>query len=327
MSEELPIPVGWFGLGRSADLLPGAVRPVRRFGQEWVLARSATGRPMLLDAWCPHLGAHLGHGGRVEGETVVCPFHGFRFDASGRCVATGYGKKVPRDADIGSLPVVERNGLLLAWHHPDGEAPSFEIPQLDTGGWSPVIMERLRLRTHPQETSENSVDLGHLAIVHGYWDLAVLDPVQVEGPHLTIRYRMKRRSPVAIPGFPALDVDFRVHVYGLGYSVVEVDASRFGFFARSFVLAAPEERRGVELQLATSVRLSVTRGLPVAAREALATMINPIALRALVHDVLQDKAIWENKRYEPRPRIADGDGPLGRYRQYVRQFYPASTAA
>lgn len=51
-----------------------------------------------MDAYCPHLGAHLGIGGTVEGETLRCPFHAFRFDTGGVCVATGYGTKPPPTA-------------------------------------------------------------------------------------------------------------------------------------------------------------------------------------------------------------------------------------
>ncbi|WP_459250257.1 Rieske 2Fe-2S domain-containing protein [Streptomyces youssoufiensis] len=49
-----------------------------------------------LRPYCPHLGAHPGHGGTVRGENLVCPCHHFRFDPEGACVRTGYGTAPPR---------------------------------------------------------------------------------------------------------------------------------------------------------------------------------------------------------------------------------------
>ena len=42
-----------------------------------------SGEVHVMDAFCPHLGAHLGHGGHVDGCEIVCPFHGWQFDADG----------------------------------------------------------------------------------------------------------------------------------------------------------------------------------------------------------------------------------------------------
>ena len=60
-------PRGWFVIGVSTELAPGDVRPIRYFGREMVLYRSESGAAIVHDAFCPHLGAHLGHGGKVIG--------------------------------------------------------------------------------------------------------------------------------------------------------------------------------------------------------------------------------------------------------------------
>lgn len=79
------IPNGWFAVAFSDEVKAGGVRPLRYLGRELVLFRSSTGVASVLDAHCPHLGAHLGIGGGVVGETLACPFHGWRFDAQGQC--------------------------------------------------------------------------------------------------------------------------------------------------------------------------------------------------------------------------------------------------
>src|SRR5438045_4014627 len=97
-------PRGWFAVCFSADLAPGATRAVRYFGQDLVVYRGEDGVARVLDAYCPHLGAHLGVGGKVVGDTIRCPFHAWRFDGCGDCVGIPYLRngngKVPPGAKV-----------------------------------------------------------------------------------------------------------------------------------------------------------------------------------------------------------------------------------
>src|SRR5579864_4919682 len=86
--------------------------------------------------WAPH----LGHGGRVDGESLRCPFHGWTFDETGACVAIPYSADAALDRRrAASWPLVQQAGILFAWWHPGGEAPRFELDRLDDaarGDWS-----------------------------------------------------------------------------------------------------------------------------------------------------------------------------------------------
>jgi phenylpropionate dioxygenase-like ring-hydroxylating dioxygenase large terminal subunit len=121
-----------------------------------------------IDPFCPHLGAHFGHGGTVEGETIRCPFHDFRFDVQGKCVATGYRTNPPPKARARTWPVREVNGVLVVYHDAEGRPLQWEVPERSTSGWTPLLSRAWTLHSHPQETTENSVDIGHLIVVHGY---------------------------------------------------------------------------------------------------------------------------------------------------------------
>jgi phenylpropionate dioxygenase-like ring-hydroxylating dioxygenase large terminal subunit len=55
-----PYPEGWFVVSFSEDLRPGELRPIHVFGRQLVLFRTASGQAVVSDAFCPHLGAHLG---------------------------------------------------------------------------------------------------------------------------------------------------------------------------------------------------------------------------------------------------------------------------
>ncbi|MHB8671400.1 MAG: Rieske 2Fe-2S domain-containing protein, partial [Acidimicrobiales bacterium] len=80
MSERFPFPIpfGWFHVAYPDEIPPGQVLPLRYFARDLVIWRDSGGAPHLMDAFCPHLGAHLGHGGTVDGAELVCPFHAWR---------------------------------------------------------------------------------------------------------------------------------------------------------------------------------------------------------------------------------------------------------
>ena len=73
MSGRYPFPAypnGWFRMAYSAELAVGEVAPLHFLGRDLVLFRDEEGEAHVLDAFCPHLGAHLGIGGRVEGRAL-----------------------------------------------------------------------------------------------------------------------------------------------------------------------------------------------------------------------------------------------------------------
>src|SRR4051812_28198646 len=93
-------PKGWFIACFSTELPTSGVLPLKYFGQDLVAYRGEDGSAHLLDAFCPHLGAHLGHGGKVCGGSIRCPFHAWRFDGDGTCVEVPYAKKIPPAARV-----------------------------------------------------------------------------------------------------------------------------------------------------------------------------------------------------------------------------------
>ncbi|NQY03727.1 MAG: Rieske 2Fe-2S domain-containing protein, partial [Halieaceae bacterium] len=93
-------PMGWYTVGRSHELQIGEVTNVTAFDRELALYRTRSGAVVLQDAFCPHLGAHLGVEGRVVGESIRCPFHGWRFGTDGVCEEIPYCEDIPERARI-----------------------------------------------------------------------------------------------------------------------------------------------------------------------------------------------------------------------------------
>ena len=159
-----PIPYGWFQVAYPEDLQPGEVTPLKYWARDLVLWRDHEGAFHLQDAYCPHLGAHLGVGGKVEGGTLECPFHGWRYDGDGNCTNIPYSQRTNKKARVRTYPTVERNGFVLAWYHPHEDAPRWDIPVIDEigdPGWSDYYKSTYIIRTIPQEMS---VSYTHLTL-------------------------------------------------------------------------------------------------------------------------------------------------------------------
>ncbi len=308
------IPNGWYLLFYSDELPAGEVRPVRAFGEELVAFRTADGRAAVLDAYCPHLGAHLGHGGTVEEDGVRCPFHAWRWGADGECLAVPYAKRIPPNAAIRSYPVLERNGMLFAWYHAEGAGPSFEIPDIaewhDDDYSRPWVRSEWTVRTHPQEMAENGIDWPHFATIHGT-DM----PEDRDYSFHDHCYRWRVGTEKSVSTLDGLRDALVMHGenWGLGYNWIKQNGHFETVVATGMTPIDGETTR---------VRMGV-----IARRSDGDRPIERAELEAYVreHSVFaeQDFVIWENKRFRPRPPLCEGDGPIAEFRRWAAQFYSA----
>jgi hypothetical protein len=232
--------------------------------------------------------------------------------------------------------VHEVNGFLLVYFDAAGRAPTWRVPPSpEEGGWTRTRTRLIRLPSHVQDLAENSVDVGHLSHVHGYRDIETLAELVTEGPLLRARYAFRHpRGLLGIGKNARAEIDIRVH--GLGYSQVEVTVAELGFCSRQFVLATPADGEQVDLLVGMCMkRLGGGRGftsrlLAMLPGALFDFFVAGAAFDTFCADVDADVPIWSTKRYVDPPRLAEGDGPIGRYRRWARQFYaepaPLSTA-
>ncbi len=301
---------GWFVIGFSDELEVGQVKPLRYFGQDLVLFRDEQGEPRVLDAFCPHMGAHLGHGGRVEGDGVVCPFHAWKFDGAGDCVEIPYSDKIPSKAKVPCWPVRERNGILFVWHDPNKGPPSWEIPALSGHGelpWSPWDYGLMKVKTHPREIVENVVDVGHFMPVRGT-DVAEISNEFKDHTATQIN------SGVAYPlGGGEDNYSLRATYYGPGYQVTTMD----GYLSSRLVNAhTPIDAETLHLRFAVSLKQRD--------EEPISSALFQSYVENLREGFFQDLRIWENMRYRDPPILCGGDGPIIKLRRWYSQFYEST---
>ena len=325
-----PFPEGWYFVASRRTLEKEKLLRKTWLGEEIVVWSNEDGEVCVAEATCPHLGSDLGPeaGGQVRNGFLVCPFHGFEYDVTGRCVATPHAP-APDSARLGVFESREILGLVFAWCGNRGRPPQWDLPAPPPAGadWSEMEFWSVRFAGHPQETTENSVDLGHLRHAHGYESVRGVAPVSVDGAWLRSCFDFKRTRTVAGIECFAYDVSAVTDVHGLGYSYVEVREHSIGMESRLWVLATPVDGEIVELTLVSQVRRLSLPKRPIAGMRFLpprlrTRLMNRIIMAEQKRDVMQDVAIWGRKRYRPRPALCSSDGPIGTYRRYCEQFYP-----
>lgn len=308
-SREFPFPLpnGWFTVGYASDVKPGQVVSLRYFGTDLVLFRSESGQARLLDAYCPHLGANLGHGGKVEGDTIRCPFHGWRFGGDGACVEIPYAQRVPPKARLGAWPLVERNGAIWTWRHAEGKPPSWEVPEIPEFAdpdWTEPDFYRWKVRTRNQEMAENAVDRAHFRFVHGTMNVPDSE-VTVDG----VWRRSLNHSKMMTPRGPVDGcIDANSFGFGCGYT-------RFTGICETVLMASttPIDDEACDIRFAFTQRKENGQK-PVGG-------VGAAIIRDIVKQLNEDIPIWENKKYLERPILCDGDGPIAEFRRWSQQFY------
>ncbi len=313
--DKLPLPNGWFALAWSKELGEGDVKPVQYFGEELVLFRTRTGQARVVDAFCPHLGAHLGHGGRVMGETIRCPFHGWQYDGqSGACTTIPYCERIPAKARVRAWEVLERNGMIFAWYHAEQKPPEWQMPLMPEIGhadWSEPRTFELVLPAHVQDTHENNNDPVHFQFVHR----------SLETPPSSIEYSADGRHYRIVSDFVAqgawaayLEKSKLVRdSWGLGLTAVRTEGIPGAGLLMYSSTTPIDEKRVHSRWLLTATKNIVD-------------FFGEEFMTGLTQGVQQDIPIWTNKVHRARPVLCEADTYLAEFRKWARQFYSQPVA-
>jgi phenylpropionate dioxygenase-like ring-hydroxylating dioxygenase large terminal subunit len=181
------IPNQWYAVLDSREVPRGRPVSVLRMRERLVFWRDSSGSVACLRDICPHRGAALS-GGKLLGETVECPFHGFRFNASGECrLVPALGKNVPppKALKAGSYPAREAHGWIwIFWGSAAHDLPP--IPYFDDLDESfSFATYPYRWNAHYSRVIENQLDVMHLPFVH-YNTIGRGHRTVVDGPLATL---------------------------------------------------------------------------------------------------------------------------------------------
>jgi phenylpropionate dioxygenase-like ring-hydroxylating dioxygenase large terminal subunit len=163
----------WYAALDAAEVPTGKLVGVRRFGEDLALFRDGEGRVVCLADRCVHRGAALS-AGRVRDGHVECPFHGFRYDARGRCrliPAAGRSAEVPERFRVRAYSALEAHGFVWIFWGDEGADPASreetKTPAFfnDLDGFASSTFTSA-WPVHYSRAVENQLDVMHLPFVH-----------------------------------------------------------------------------------------------------------------------------------------------------------------
>lgn len=153
-------PDHWYPVAWSWEVKRGKTFASRFAGEPIVLARPENGEIFALEDRCAHRQVPLSKG-VVKDCSIRCCYHGWRYDASGRCVDVPYLGKDKLPNGVRSYPCCEREGIVFVW---PGALPAVDAPkQLGAASCKTYKTRRFGkiVRCHYSFMHENLMDMNH----------------------------------------------------------------------------------------------------------------------------------------------------------------------
>jgi phenylpropionate dioxygenase-like ring-hydroxylating dioxygenase large terminal subunit len=163
----------WYVAGSADEFTEQPVKR-RMLGLDFVLFRDAQGIARVLSNTCTHRGGSLADG-KVIGDCIQCPYHGWEFDGDGKCQkipSAGSNGKIPARTRVDAYPTDERYGLVFAFlgDLPESERPPiYDIEEYGENGpvegWA-TTLQKAEWPFDYKRSMENGIDIAHNEFVH-----------------------------------------------------------------------------------------------------------------------------------------------------------------
>jgi aminopyrrolnitrin oxygenase len=288
-------PQGWYVVARSGELKPGALRSVSLAGRDIVVFRTQSGALGGVDAYCPHMGAHLGHG-RVRGEHLVCPLHGRQIGCDGTITESSERSR--------AWTLRERFGLIMLEL---GSARALPEASADDFDWTNVAPLEIAAGWH--SLVANAFDMPHLCTVH-FRELVAPTEVSCDaGRRFALHYiscvRGRGLSDRVMKWLSGDRIDVRVECYGT-VTMVETD---LGFTRTAVCIGMTPTEQGTRLHVAFGVRhgslqtlrLALTRWLFTAFLRRDIGVVEGMRLKTQVDDPVLERLFDFLRTLRPMP--------------------------
>lgn len=155
---------GWYWALPSKKLKVGKVKPITLLGRNLAIYRGFSGEVKAVDAYCPHMGAHLAEG-KVEGDSIRCFFHNWKYDQSGKCVEIPSLEK-PLPVCIKTWTTAERYGMIWVWVGDEKPQQLPFVPELEQIECDAMLGTKFIKSAHPNVLLINAIDAHHFNTVH-----------------------------------------------------------------------------------------------------------------------------------------------------------------
>lgn len=304
---------GWHCLGKSEEYTAKPVQ-LNYFGSKLVAYRGAEGQLIVLDGYCPHMGADLSLG-YVEGDSLRCSMHAWRWGSDGVCDDIPYAKNIPPKACIKPWPTLERNGLVYVYNDPEDNPPIEEqkppvMPECGSAEWSGWEVALIPIHTNCRELVDNMADKAHFGPVHAS---AALKFENTFDRHICVQH-MEGKSP-RLAGDSILTTT--ATYYGPAYMITRMTGEMNGIPVESLLLVSHVPITTESFDLRFGVMVKLFPGMSKEDSDAMVKGYVALSQAAFFEDV----DIWHTKVRVDNPILCDGDGPINLLRQWYNQFY------
>jgi phenylpropionate dioxygenase-like ring-hydroxylating dioxygenase large terminal subunit len=321
------VALGWYYAMPSHELKKKQVKALNVCGQELVLFRGENGEVAALDAYCPHMGTHLGKGKVIE-NSVRCFFHHWQFDASGSCIKVPCQKEIPAKAKVSHYSVCENYGSIWIYPAVHAEHKLSDFSELTHAEEKTIQFGKSYERScHHHVTMINGIDPQHLKTVHNLdieMSIDIAEPQEGNMIDITLtgkigeskilekmarlmlgdQYSYAMRYDHGNNGF--LTLMKNVHLFGKKWPTLHmIFAYRPLEKGRMMVqpIYVTKKRDGILGKLISQFLLWMTK-------------------RSFYALQGEDGAVYENMRFYPGALLSI-DKPVGQYIQYVNKLRPS----
>ncbi|MGL5065565.1 MAG: Rieske 2Fe-2S domain-containing protein [Microcoleus sp.] len=174
---------GWYWALPSKELKIGGVKAVTLLGRNLAIYRGFSGQVVAVDAYCPHMGAHLAEG-KVDGDAIRCFFHNWKYDASGTCVEIPALEK-PLPVCIKTWQTQEKYGMIWVWAGEEKPTSLPFVPELEEVECDCILGTRFVKNCHPNVLLINAIDAHHFNTVHNLPLQIVFDSKELNSHAIT----------------------------------------------------------------------------------------------------------------------------------------------
>ena len=161
----------WYVVAKVEDCRPGSITTARLLGVNLVLWRSHE-QNSPIQVWqdyCPHRGVALSMG-EIANNTLVCAYHGWRYNEAGKCVhIPAHPDMIPPASAIAkTYHCQERYGLVwVCLENPVNDIPSF--PEWDDPNYHKTYTKSYFIKASAFRVMDNSLDVSHFPFIHDGW--------------------------------------------------------------------------------------------------------------------------------------------------------------
>ncbi|MGH2844215.1 MAG: Rieske 2Fe-2S domain-containing protein [Solirubrobacteraceae bacterium] len=307
-----------------AELTPVVVGPT-----PLVLARTPESI-RAFDASCPHRGAHLGYGGQLDGDVIICPFHGKRIG-----LGAGTGRYRVREH-----PVLGYGGMVFVHRGagPDNGFGTFldglAASHLFIPGFSRSVTARADL------VVENAFDATHFRPVHGIanepsFTILAEEPAcpneparpnetaqtgtfAVTGTFVLPASPWQRARPGTHTGTRNMSVPFVARAFS-PYIVVSRLGGDHPYV--TITAATPRPEGGCVIRFSLAIPTMTHAAISADRREGLYRYLMERSLAGIEQDV----PIWEHLIEPPAPGYDAADGVVVAFREFRESFRALDT--